>query len=75
MQEMLIHIFINRLDSLENIGKSRHDPLAYCISKAGENTDLGRYLKNVSVKSKGILVKKVRQITQNTAISTEEIDI
>ena len=45
MQEMLIHIFINRLKSLENAGKNKVDPLAYCISKAGENTELGRYLK------------------------------
>ena len=45
MQEMLIHVFINRLNFLENIEDSRRDPLAYCISKAGENTELGRYLK------------------------------
>ena len=45
MQEMLIHIFINRLKSLENTGINKIDPLAYCISRAGENTDLGRYLK------------------------------
>lgn len=45
MQELLIHVFINRLDSLENIEESRLDPLAYCISRAGENTELGRFLK------------------------------
>ena len=45
MEEMLIHIFINRLKSLKNMEESRVDPLDYCISKAGENTELGRYLK------------------------------
>ena len=45
MQEMLIHIFINRLDILENIEERLLDPLDYCISKAGKNTELGRYLK------------------------------
>ena len=45
MEEMLIHIFINRLKSLKNMEGSRVDPLDYCISKAGENTELGRYLK------------------------------
>ena len=45
MQEMLIHIFINRLKSLESTQENKVDPLAYCISKAGENTDLGKYLK------------------------------
>ena len=45
MQEMLLHIFMNRLDSLKEIEKSRLDPLEYCISKAGSNTELGQYLK------------------------------
>ena len=45
MHEMLLHIFINRLDTLKDIEKNRLDPLAYCISKAGENTELGQYLK------------------------------
>ncbi len=45
MQEMLLHVFINRLDSLQKIEESRPDPLAYCISKAGEDTELGLYLK------------------------------
>ena len=50
MQEMLLHIFMNRLDSLKEIEKSRLDPLEYCISKAGSNTELGQYLKD----SKGV---------------------
>ena len=45
MQEMLLHVFMNRLDSLKKIEKSRRDPLAYCISKAGKDTELGQYLK------------------------------
>lgn len=45
MQELLIHIFTNRLDMLNNIEENRLDPLAYCISKAGEDTKLGAYLK------------------------------
>jgi spore maturation protein CgeB len=45
MQEMLLHVFINRLDSIKKIEKSRLDPLAYCISKAGKDTDLGQYLR------------------------------
>ena len=45
MQEILLHVFINRLDSIKKIEKSRLDPLAYCISKAGKETELGQYLK------------------------------
>ena len=46
MQEMLLHVFINRLDSLKKIEKSRLDPLTYCISKAGRDTELGEYLQS-----------------------------
>ena len=46
MQEMLLHVFMNRLDSLQRIGDSRPDPLTYCISKAGSDTELGEYLKS-----------------------------
>lgn len=57
MQEMLLHIFLNRLDTLYEIENKRIDPLSYCISKAGINTDLGKYLnefkgvKNFSLKT------------------------
>jgi len=46
MQEMLLHVFMNRLDSLKRLEHSRPDPLAYCISKAGKDTELGQYLKS-----------------------------
>jgi spore maturation protein CgeB len=45
MQELLIHVFINRFDSLQNIAANRLDPLSYCIEKAGSDTALGQYLK------------------------------
>jgi spore maturation protein CgeB len=45
MQELLIHIFINRIDSLNKIEASRLDPLSYCIEKAGRDTTLGKYLE------------------------------
>ncbi len=42
MQELLIHVFINR--PLKKNKEEGEDPIAYCIDKAGENTNLGRYL-------------------------------
>jgi spore maturation protein CgeB len=45
MQELLIHIFINRFDSLLKNEASRLDPLSYCIEKAGKDTTLGKYLE------------------------------
>ena len=57
MQELLIHVFINRFDSLQKNQMSRLDPLSYCIEKAGKNTTLGEYLeefegaKNFSLKT------------------------
>ena len=45
MQELLIHVFINRFDSLQKIEASRLDPLSYCIEKAGKDTTLGKYLE------------------------------
>jgi len=57
MQELLIHVFINRIDSLQKNQMSRLDPLSYCIDKAGINTILGKYLeefqgtKNFSLKT------------------------
>jgi spore maturation protein CgeB len=45
MQELLIHVFTNRFDSLLKIESSRLDPLSYCIEKAGRDTTLGKYLK------------------------------
>jgi spore maturation protein CgeB len=57
MQELLIHVFINRFDSLQKIEESRFDPLSYCVEKAGRDTTLGKYLeefegtKNFSLKT------------------------
>ena len=57
MQELLIHVFINRFESLQKIEASRIDPLSYCIKKAGRDTTLGKYLeefegvKNFSLKT------------------------
>ena len=57
MQELLIHVFINRFDSIEKNQMSKLDPLSYCIEKAGKNTTLGKYLeefegtKNFSLKT------------------------
>ena len=45
MQELLIHVFLDRRDSLDSMGKIKRDPLDYCVEKAGESTDLGQYLK------------------------------
>jgi len=44
MQEMLIHVFTNRLVSIRNLDDKRLDPLDYCINKAGKDTELGQYL-------------------------------
>jgi len=44
MQEMLIHVFTNRLVSIRKLDDSRLDPLEYCITKAGKDTELGQYL-------------------------------
>ena len=62
MQEMLIHIFINRLKSLENTEKNKVDPLAYCISRAGEDTHLGRYLKEFKGQKKFSLKNMANKI-------------
>ena len=57
MQELLIHVFINRVDSLQKNEESRLDPLSYFIEKAGRDTILGEYLeefegaKNFSLKT------------------------
>ncbi|MBT5794607.1 MAG: glycosyltransferase family 1 protein, partial [Deltaproteobacteria bacterium] len=57
MQELLIHVFINRVDSLQKNEASRLDPLSYFIEKAGRDTTLGEYLgefegtKNFSLKT------------------------
>jgi len=45
MQELLIHVFLDRRESLYSIEKIKRDPLDYCVEKAGEGTDLGQYLK------------------------------
>ena len=45
MQELLLHVFLDRKSSLDSIGEVQRDPLDYCIEQAGENTDLGQYLK------------------------------
>lgn len=44
MQEMLIHVFTNRLVSIKKLDDNRIDPLEYCITKAGKDTELGQYL-------------------------------
>jgi spore maturation protein CgeB len=57
MQELLIHVFINKIDTLKKNEASRLDPLSYCIEKAGRDTTLGKYLedfegvKNFSLKT------------------------
>ncbi len=45
MQELLIHVFMSRMDSLQKNKENKLDPLSYCIEKAGEDTELGQYLK------------------------------
>ncbi len=45
MQELLIHVFLDRKSALDSIGKTQRDPLDYCIEQAGANTELGKYLK------------------------------
>ena len=58
MCEMLIHIFIDRLDQLKEIMDNNYrDPVNYCIDEAGPSSDLGKYLeqfrgeKNFSIKT------------------------
>jgi hypothetical protein len=45
MQELLLHVFLDHESALDSIGKVQRDPLEYCIEQAGENTELGQYLK------------------------------
>ena len=45
MQELLLHVFLDRKPALDSIGEVQRDPLDYCIEQAGENTELGQYLK------------------------------
>ena len=45
MQELLLHVFLDRKPALDSIGEVQRDPLDYCIEQAGENTELGEYLK------------------------------
>ncbi len=45
MQELLIHIFMDRKPVLDSMEETERDPLDYCVEQAGENTDLGQYLK------------------------------
>ncbi len=45
MQELLIHVFLDHKTILNRERESQIDPLDYCIEKAGEQTDLGNYLK------------------------------
>ena len=44
MQELLIHVFLDRRSNLDSMDENERDPLAYCIEQAGENTELGQYL-------------------------------
>ena len=45
MQELLLQVFLDRKPALETIGEMQRDPLDYCIAQAGEETELGQYLK------------------------------
>ena len=45
MQELLIHVFLDRKPVLDSLAEAERDPLDYCVEQAGENTDLGQYLK------------------------------
>ena len=45
MQELLIHVFLDRRPALASMEETERDPLDYCVEQAGENTDLGQYLK------------------------------
>jgi spore maturation protein CgeB len=45
MQELLLHVFLDRKEALESIDKMERDPLDYCVEQAGESTELGQYLK------------------------------
>jgi spore maturation protein CgeB len=44
MQELLLHVFLDRKPALDNIGEIQRDALDYCIEQAGESTELGQYL-------------------------------
>ncbi len=48
MQELLLHVFLDRKSALDSIGETQRDPLDYCIEQAGKNTELGQYLKQFS---------------------------
>ena len=45
MQELLLHIFLDRKPALESMEAIERDPLDYCIGQAGESTELGQYLQ------------------------------
>ena len=45
MQELLLHVFLDRRTALDSMEEAERDPLEYCIDQAGENTELGQYLK------------------------------
>jgi spore maturation protein CgeB len=45
MQELLIHVFLDRRPALDSMVEAERDALDYCVEQAGENTDLGKYLK------------------------------
>jgi spore maturation protein CgeB len=45
MQELLIHVFLDRKPTLDSMKEIERDPLDYCVEQAGKNTDLGQYLK------------------------------
>jgi len=44
MQELLLHVFLDRKSALDSIRDTQCDPLDYCIEQAGENSELGKYL-------------------------------
>ena len=70
MQEMLIHVFINRLDSLHQLEESRLDPLSYCISKAGKETELGQYLNEF----KGVKEFSLKTLTNHIQNGKGDLD-
>ena len=45
MQELLLHVFLDRKSALESMQAIERDPLDYCIDQAGESTELGQYLQ------------------------------
>lgn len=44
MQELLLHVFLDRRPALDSMVAIERDPLDYCIEQAGESTELGQYL-------------------------------